>query len=426
MFRAQSQGLPTLLAAVVMSVCVSARAEGPGIRNGDIVVHPQATGAVGLDSNVFYEDASETPVNATVTRVGLGVGVENRHPNKVALELGTDAMFRFLFADGDARTVRSVEARNGFDVAKVDATVGLLPRNPFTLELKLEGNYKDRPAFEDTTEGYQRVEVRPGFDLRFRPGENPDSRPLELRLGYRAQVVRLLDCTALGICAADKTAHQLRFLTSWKFFPKTALSLDARWTLVDFDRNGGAPVAVEGQTGAQNRDGMPVEAALALKGLVTRRISTTLRVGYKNTFNDLGESFSGVIATTEVQYALEPSLKLTAGYNRDARDSSYSNFYVLNQAYSTAELYFFGRWNIGGRFGFDSYDFSATAGEATVLPREDPVLTYRVHGGYSPNDWLSARLSFEGENNRTDFFISEGSPSAYHRTVALASIEAKY
>ena len=153
MSRAQSQGLPTLLAAVVMSVCASARAEGPGIRNGDIVVHPQATGAVGLDSNVFYEDASETPVNATVTRVGLGVGVENRHPNKVALELGTDAMFRFLFADGDAQTVRSVEARNGFDVAKVDATVGLLPRNPFTLELKLEGNYKDRPAFEDTTEG---------------------------------------------------------------------------------------------------------------------------------------------------------------------------------------------------------------------------------------------------------------------------------
>jgi len=426
MSRAQSQGLPTLLAAAALCVCASARAEGPGIRNGDIVVHPQATGAVGLDSNVFYEDSTETPVNATVTRVGLGVGVENRHPNKVALELGTDAMFRFLFADGDAQTVRSVEARNGFDVAKVDATVGLLPRNPFTLELKLEGNYKDRPAFEDTTEGYQRVEVRPGFDLRFRPGENPESRPLELRLGYRAQVVRLLDCTQLGICAADKTAHQLGFLTSWKFFPKTALSLDARWTLVDYDKNGGAPVAVGGQTGAQNRDGMPLEAAVALKGLITRRISTTLRVGYKNTFNDVGDSFSGVIATTELQYALEPSLKLTVGYHRDARDSSYSNFYVLNQAYTNAELYFFGRWNIGGRFGFDSYAFSGTAGEATVLPREDPVLTYRVHGGYSPNDWLSARLSFEGENNRTDFSISDGSPSAYHRTVALASIEAKY
>ena len=426
MSRAHFKGLPTLLAVWAMGVSGAARAEGPGIRNGDVVVHPQATGALGLDNNVFYEDASETPVNATVTRVGLGVGVENRHPNKVALELDTDAMFRFLFADGDAQTVRSVEARNGFDVAKLDATVGLLPRNPFTLELKLEGNYKDRPAFEDTTDGYQRVEVRPGFDVRFRPGENPESRPLELRLGYRAQVVRLLDCAQLGICAADKTAHQLRFLTSWKFFPKTALSLDARWTLVDYDRNGGAPVAVGAQSGAQNRDGMPVEAALALKGLVTRRISTTLRVGYKNTFNDVGESFSGVIATTEVQYALEPSLKLTLGYNRDARDSSYSNFYILNQAYTAAELYFFGRWNIGGRFGFDSYAFSGSAGAATVLPRTDPVLTYRVHGGYNPTDWLSARLSFEGENNRTDFAISEGSPSAYHRTIALASIEAKY
>jgi len=426
MSRAQTREVSTLLAAVAMCVWTTARAEGPGIRNGNIVVHPKATGAVGLDNNVFYEDASETPVSATVTRIGLGVGVENRHPNKVALELGTDAMFRFLFADGDAQTMRAIEARNGFDVAKVDATVSLLPRNPFTLELKLEGNYKDRPAFEDTTEGYQRVEVRPGFDVRFRPGENPESRPLELRLGYQAQLVRLLDCTELGICAADKTAHQLRFLTSWKFFPKTALSFDARWTLVDYDRNGGTPVVVGGATGAQNRDGAPLETAVALKGLVTRRVSTTLRVGFKNTFNDFGESFSGVIGTAELQYALEPALKLTVGYNRDVRDSSYSNFFVLNQGYAAAELYFFGRWNIGGRFAFDGYAFSGTAGAATVLPREDPVLTYRVHGGFSPNDWLSARLSFEGENNRTDFSISDGSPSAYHRTVALASIEAKY
>ena len=425
-FRESIWGTAAVGSLFTIGLCSAARAEGPGIRNGDLVIHPEAEAGAGVDNNVFYEDSSESPINATVTRFGLGVGLENRHPNKIGLSLDADSRFRFLFADADADTKRAIEARNGFDVASADATVAILPRNPFTFELTAAANYKDRPAFEDSTDGYQRLEFKPGFDLRFRPGTNPDSRPFELRLGYRAQLVRLLDCESIGICSADKTGHELRFLTSWKFLPKTAVSFDARWTAIDYDKAGSAPLAAGAAAAEQNRDAMPLELAVGLKGLVTRRLSVTLRLGYENSFNDAGEGYNGLIATTELQYAIEPSLKVTLGYNRDARDNSYSNFYVLNQAYTEAELYFFGRWNLGGRFGFDHYAFSETSGDAVVEPREDPVLTYGVHGGYNPMEWLAVRLSFEGENNQTDFAIVDGNPSAYHRTLALLSVEAKY
>ncbi len=158
-------------------------------------------------------------------------------------------------------------------------------------------------------------------------------------------------------------------------------------------------------TAAADRDSRPLSVLLGVKGLVTRRISTTLKVGYRNSFHNEGTSFSSVIGTAELTYAIEPTLRATLGYNRDGRDNAFSNFYTLNQAYGTADFYFLGHWSLGGRVGFDHYAFSGDAGGFVRAEgeRTDPVLRGSVYAGFSPRDWMTVRLELASQQNLSEF-----------------------
>lgn len=423
-------------ALLVVSTIGLAHAEGPGIRAGDLVIHPDAFVQGAFDNNVFFDDTGEDPESSSLMRAGLGVGLENRSPNKLSLEAGAGLSYRHYFESGE-----EFSARNTIDRANLNATVGFLPRSPITVEVHEDGNFRDNPAFDDTEFGFRMLDNSLGVDLRFRPGENPDSRPFELRLGYRWQSVNFIgdDADALNTSVGEKDAHHLRFLTSWRFLPKTALLAEVGWTSLSYDQQLDVAVAgAGGQTSSvrANRDAQPFFVLAGVKGLVTRHISTTLKAGYKNTFNAEGTSFSNVVATAEFTYAIEPALRASLGYNRDGRDTAFANYYTLNQVYGSVDFYFLGRFSVGGRVGFDHYAFSDDAGgvDRQGDSRTDPVLRGNVYAGFNPRDWMTIKLDVASQQNMSEFesgvaVNAEGDgldPVAYSRQLVMLELQVNY
>jgi hypothetical protein len=429
---------PPLAWAVILVAAATgwAHAEGPGIRAGELLIHPDAFVQGAFDNNVFFDDTGETPESSSLLRAGVGVGLENRTPNKLSLEAGAGLSYRHYFESGE-----QFSARNTIDRANLNATVGFLPRSPITVEVHEDGNFRDNPAFDDTEFGFRMLDNSLGVDLRFRPGENPDSRPFELRLGYRWQSVNFIgdDADVLNTSVGEKDAHHLRFLTSWRFLPKTALLAEVGWTSLSYDEQ--LDVAVTGAGGQSasvraNRDAQPFFVLAGVKGLVTRRLSTTLKAGYKNTFNAEGSSFSSVIATAEILYAIEPALRASLGYNRDGRDTAFANYYTLNQVYGGVDFYFLGRWSVGGRVGFDHYAFSDDAGgvDRQGDTRTDPVLRGNVYAGFNPRDWMTVKLDVASQQNMSEFesgvaVNAEGDgldPVAYSRQLVMLELQVNY
>jgi hypothetical protein len=423
------------LGLTVTLLASQAFAAGPGIVAGDLLLHPEAFANGSFDNNVFYEDASEDPQSSSVLRVGAGLGLENRSPNKVALDAGANLSYRHYLTSGEA-----FEARNTIDRAALNATVAFLPRAPITVELHEDLGFRDNPAFDDTEFGFRILDNSLGLDVRFRPGDNPDNRPFEMRLGYRWQAVNFVgdDADALNATVAEKDAHHVRFLTSWRFLPKTALLAEVGWSAIDYTEALDVPVTGAGgqvASAAADRDSRPLSVLLGVKGLVTRRVSTTLKVGYRNSFHNEGTSFSSVIGTAELTYAIEPTLRATLGYNRDGRDNAFSNYYTLDQAYGTADFYFLGHWSLGGRLGFDHYAFSEDAGGFIRAggERTDPVLRGSVYAGFSPRDWMTLRLELASQQNLSEFENGSADnnentidPVAYSRQQVTLGLQINY
>lgn len=428
-------------AAVALSAGI-AQAEGPGIRRGDLLIHPDAFVQGAFDNNVFLDDASESPKSSPLLRVGGGLTVENRSPNKLSLDAGAGLSYRQYLESG-----KEFDARSTVDRANLNAAVGFLPRAPITVEIHEDGTFRDNPAYDDTEFGFRMLDNSLGLDLRFRPGQNPDSRPFEMRLGYRWQTTNFIgdDAAELNTTAGEKDSHNLRFLTTWRFLPKTALLAEVGWTSLSYDKELEVSVLGPGGTSATakaNRDARPFFVLAGVKGLVTRRVSTTLKAGYKNTFNAEGSSFSSVFGTAELMYALEPALRASIGYNRDGHDSAVANFYTLNQVYGGVDFYFLGQWSLGGRIGFDHYAYSDDAGgvDRAGVTRTDPVLRGNLYAGFNPKEWMTFKLDLSSQQNLTDFKTGVASdaatgtsdadsgldPVAYSRQLVMLECQVKY
>lgn len=425
--RARRLGRGVMAGCALLSVAlaVPAAAQGPGLRVGELEIHPTVWLSGGYDSNFFLEaDSGEAsgPNPAGILQAGLGLALANRSPNKVGLFLESKLAYRqvlFLQEDTQGGQVRNevIDAQNAVDYADVNLGVAFLPRSTFTVELHEDFRYSERPAYDAVDVGFKQLTNSAGVDLRFRPGERaePESRAFETRLGYRFELQRYLEGDRVGAERAEKDGHRMQLLTRWRFLPKTALLLDTRFKIIDYRRpsdrvvtDGDEVVTVAGP----DRDSKPLRIVAGVQGLVTRRVSVVLKAGYANTFNVEGDSYNGPVGVAEVQYVVEPSLKARLGYEHDGRDSSWSNFVVVDKVYGELELFFLSQFRLGLGSEFGYYRFSESGapvfGEAReTIEREDPVFASRVSFGYLPRDWLLVEASWLYEENFSDQFQAD-------------------
>ncbi len=392
-----------------------AQAEGPGIRNGNVVIHPKLSLSAGYDSNFWRESDAEAtaPVNpVTVFKFGGGVSLRNRNANRAGLVLDLDAMGRYVTAENADETASTLDQAAAMDHAKGQLKFSVLPRKPISIDLVARGKYSEQPGVELLKEdGYNRLSASFGPDIRFRPGGRPDNRALELRLGYRFTIDRTIaTSSSLGSNRGDKNTQELQLLTRWKFFPKTAVFVDVRYWMVDYregvdlDQNG-RPVD------GPNRDLNPLRAELGIQGLLTSRLALTLRGGYSNSFHDVGDSYAGPIARADIDYRLEPRLRLGMGYAFKLGDDSFSNYYTLQRGNVRATVNLPGRVFVSGRVGIDYYKYSregAPVWTLTLPERTEPILLARAEFGWEPKDWFTLTAAWTFENNRSDYYYCLG------------------
>ncbi len=418
--------LPLLGLSLVLAWTPSVWAAGPGVRAGDFEIHPKARFGVAQNTNMYLEDSTEAEVSGTLVNVGAGVGLKNRRPNKLGVKLGLESDFRFLVNNSEPEpggNQQAVDSLNGFDRARGDLTVALFPRSSFTLQLADQLRYTDRPAFDSVEQRFQRLDNAIGADLRFRPGDNPDARALELRLGWRWRAVRFLDGDALGVSGSEKDAQEFRLLSRWKFLPKTALFADFKYHIITYEADGASS--------------SPLRLEIGVQGLVTQRVSVVLKGGFLGTFNEADESYNGPVGTISAQYILEPTLKLKAQYSFDAKDSGFANFYTAHRISGGGGLRFLARFSFDAKIGVDLISYSTAGSVFPDFPREDTVLRAKVGFGYDLQEWLVLGLEYSYGQNLSDYLVPReddagqvtqegGNPVAYTQHVVALQLNAEY
>lgn len=394
-----------------------AHADGPGVRSNRFVFHPEFELGGSYDSNFFRDADLELTAPADPVWVITAAGrikLANRNPSRLGISLDVGASYRELFAADELDPAEAIggadhraaqfEARSGFD--GVDGELDLIfgPRSTFALGLEVKGRYTDEPANElILRSGYRRLDVESGPDLRFRPGEDAGSRALEMTLGYRFAMLRFLDLDAeLGTAPAQKDTHKVRLNTRWNFYPKTAALFDVQFWIVN--QQGGVVETGSASSALLDKDQTPFRLSAGLKGLLTPRLSATVKLGFANSFNNVGESYQGLIADTALEYVLEPRLHLRLTWRRKLDDDAFANYFVMDRFALAGELALPGRLQLEARAGVDLTDYSDVGRPVfAVVDRQETTVLGEVALGWHPLDWLGLRASWKVEDNQSDF-----------------------
>lgn len=394
-----------------------ALAEGPGVRSSRFVFHPRLEVGGAYDSNFFRDGENELTAPADPVWVLTAEGrlkLANRSPTRLGLSLDVGASYRDLYAAGaldpaDAEggadhRARQYEARSGFD--GVDGALELVfgPRSSFALALEADGHYSDEPVNELIFgEGFRRLELDIGPDLRFRPGDDPDSRALEMTLGYRFAMLRFLDLDpALGTAPAQKDTHKIRLDTRWNFYPKTAALFDVQFWIIN--QQGGTFERTGASVSLSDKDQTPFRLSAGIKGLLTPRLSATVKAGFANSFNNVGQSYQGLIADAELAYVLADRLKLRLTWRRKLDDNAYANYFVMDRFAFVGDVALPARLTLEGKLGVDLTDYADVGRPAFVTTdRQETTVLAEFELGWHATDWLALVGRWKYEDNQSDF-----------------------
>lgn len=361
----------------------------PLVIHGDsFTLQPQLWLSSEYDTNVFYESESEPtgnlPNSGALIKAGVGFQLKNRKQSSVGLDLNASSAYRqYVYLDdangkaqSDLDTLR--QGRSGIDYARLRGGLTLGTQSDIQLILSERFNYIERPAYESTIFGFERVDNLLGVAVDFAPSRRGGGGPIGIKLGYGLRNVMFLnDGEGLPIQQrSEKQGHTVSLDSRWRFLPKNFLTFDVSYTSNDY--NDFESSDEEGASAEDtSRDSTPLRVGLGLTGLITSRFSVFLKGGYSNTFNKNGASFEGFVGIFQLSYISAPRLELSVGYQRDGQDSGFSNFYSLDRFYTKGSLRLSHKLHVTANLSYDLYEYDAT-NAIDDAGRIDPVVRAQV------------------------------------------------
>lgn len=405
--------------------------EGPGIWITDgLVFHPglgfeggyvsnplhlsqDVTGAAQIRLAPYLDLATEPP-----QRKPEDIGAD-AEPPKVNFRLGVAGMWDYYFSDNDDISDQS-------DIG-VDTNLNLevFPEGTWTF-LLFDNFIRTRYEFETIEEvGFNKDSNVGQIGVRFSPG----GKAMEFKLAY-ANHLDYFESETLDY--ASSMAHEAILDAKWRFFPKTALLLKARFMPILYFED-------------INVDSMPLRVWIGLNGLFTSKFGLLILLGYGNSFHDSGVSFNSFIGKLEADYFIGPSSIFKVGVERDFVDSiTPSNFYDNIGGYIQYHHMFIQALLLVAQVGVYYRDYSVLP-----LPQSTPELTVSyssqnrwdisIHTGllieYRVLDWLAFNASGKYLSDITDFQVVamdentgqiESREMKYHRFEVFGGVRFSY
>lgn len=351
-----------------------------GVQISDgVLMHVGIGAEVGYDSNVFYKEVDPTgsPIMRILPWVELTNGTRTgAAPSGVYFNLNLSMVYREYLSelppDANGETNSSqrafMPAVNGLVEFSSNQTLSLSLADTF---IRLE----DPPYVENDVPIVRNMNLA-AVQLRWAPGGGR----LQGLLRY-TNTYDKFETTALN--HNDSMAHDLMLDLGWRWLPKTAIFMRVSQGYIMYLNDDPARIKY---------NSYPLRALLGIRGLVTRKVSVNLALGYANAFyeGDRSESpstggFAGSLsATAEISYRPSVLNSLNLGYRHDFQNSVLGNFFYVDAAYAWFQQ------QIAGRV-------------AAV-----------ISGKYEHRRFQIPGMGGAGPSTRTDDFVQAGAAVDYH------------
>ena len=374
------------------------RTEGPGIRLGDLELHPGIGAEIGYDSNVFYSDSNEqssailrvTPhlMLSTLGPQRRGEGEREGNPPSVEFRGGLSASLYHYFAT-------SAKTNVGGDL---DLRLIIMPERPFQLTLFENFGRTIRPFTEAGAidANYGRINNNAGIRADF----GTRGQIFKGWLGY-AFGVDLYEGASFDF--ANALDHHITAGTAWKFFPNTAFLYDFDLHFTNYpneDTTPGRPLLT---------DQIRLRSRVGLNGAFTTTFSALAMVGYAAGFYSEGSEYDDIVGQLELRFQFTPTSRFALGYDRDFQRSAIGSFYRHDRGYANLQVLFGSVFLLGVEGGVGLYDFGAVAAE-DLMPlgtagydRSDVRANVKLFAEYRVADWLGFNATGEYTGDFTDF-----------------------
>lgn len=439
--------------------------EGPGIRVGDLEIHPGVAVRGGYDTNVFRADGTVRTAQVDgqtveVTRREQGSGILAVTPH---LHLSTLSLLRRTEGEdreGTQRSLPPVAFRGGLSATYLhyfidnapknlevdtDLWVGILPQRPFNIDLAVAYARSVRPftQYAGNKNAYNFHNLQPR--VRFNFGSR--SQVLTAFIGYAPRAL-LYENAAFNYL--NNLAHIIETGAAWKFLPSTALIYDGTLDLTDYSKDDiratRSPVVFA--------DSKRFRTRLGINGAITRNLSLRVFGGYAGiVFNNRDDGrflddHEDVIGEAIFSWRFGPgqTSQLEWGYQRDLFASALGGWTRLDRGLLTLRALIgrvfqlsleggvayvgYGRlWGYDRRNGVDVVSLGING----TSERNDVRLDGAVRGEYRVTNWLSlmADVSVQSVITDFDYAVYFGNapvpdPADYVTIMAFGGVRAHY
>jgi hypothetical protein len=365
-----------------------------GLSAGTFRFWPRLDLEGGFDSNVFFQrdndaffDDQTAPIGSPVIRVAPGIRIENPEYTDIRFTLDGEASYRRFFS-GEP----NVDEGQSNVGAVANLLVAMFEKRDFSLRIFDTFTHQiDTPNFSSATT-FNRVVNKAGLRVALHPGGVNGRKALEVGAEYAFEFERFVDFSTF-----DVDMHHAKLYGSWKFFPKTALEVQANLTVRRW---------LDTDVGQNRVNALPLRVTAGINGFITSKLATTLRVGYGQGFYEAGPDIQTPIGQASLTYTPTSTTVLTGGYQRDFVNSLYGNFYAFDRIFVDAKQRLFGQLDLALVVGYNFLDFArfdpGAAGPqagflrtANMLERGEQALEARFTASYDLSRWVVLKLSYE-------------------------------
>jgi hypothetical protein len=395
--------------------------EGPGIRVGDLELHPGVAVRGGYDTNVFRTPGTRsnpeldsailavTP-HLNLTTLGRQRLTEGENaagaaavavPPPVAFNLGLAATYFHYFRDTAPKNLE----------VDFDSLLNVLPQRTFGFDVGASYARNTRPftaqvpGINNQTYAFDRVRPTLLFRGQSRGGV------LQGSIGF-APTLTIYESSVFDYLSLYQ--YDIPGRLAWKFLPNTALLFDGTMGINVYAND---PIATSTHASVFLSNGKRFQSRVGLNGAITRRLALRALVGYAAVLLDRGEldDHEDGIGEAALTFAWTEKDRIELGYQRTVDISNFGGWTQVDRGYAKSGM-LFGRvfaLNLEAGVGHVNYGLllapdGTALGKNGTTHREDIRIDGGVHTEYRATNWFAIMADFSVLATLTDFEYARG------------------